>query len=381
MSALVVYWDDSYLHHDLAAGTFSLPATDLLAVNEPHPDRPERVRNIRHLLNETITDEELAVEPASWADLNTVHESDYLHQIKKASEKGPTRLTSTTVASQGTFRAARHAAGAAIQTARAALESGIETVSYAPVRPSGHHAQSDRSDGFCFINNVAVAAAHLLSTEQVERVAILDWDVHHGNGTQDIFEDRDDVLVISIHNNHGAWDDRSHPQTGQLNERGVGAGEGYTVNIPLPLGTGDQGYEFAFDRLIEPVVSAFEPDILLVSAGQDPGVYDPLGRNVVSPGGFHRLGQWSRRLATEHADGHLGLIQEGGYQISYLAFYTLAVLLGATDRTVELEDSPIDPLDRTVQWPNTNDELARNHIRDAVRVYDSYWPLGNQYKG
>lgn len=372
MTDVALFWDEAVLAHDPPDGTFSLPETDLLAVPEPHPDSPDRVHNIVHILDHVLDVEWEPVQPATETQLQRVHEASYLDELRRAAEEGPTRLNPTTVAAPGTYLASRYAAGAAIGAAEVALESD-STVPYAPVRPSGHHAQPASADGFCFVNNVAVATEHVLSTGPTDRVAILDWDVHHGNGTQAAFEKRDDVLVASIHGDHGPWNEHTHTRTGRPDEPGVGDGEGYSVNIPLPLGTGDAGYEYAFETVLEPVIGEFEPDLLLVSAGQDPDANDPLGRNVVSPGGFRGMGAWARRLAEDYAGGNLGFVQEGGYQRSYLAFDTLAIFLGVLDRHVDLADAPIDPTETTVQWPNQNTELARERVDEVSRAYAEYW--------
>ena len=328
MASLTVYYDDIFLAHDPPGGAFVLPAHDWLAVEEPHPDRPARIRNVRHAIEEALGDltEWETVEPATREHLARVHDADYLDAFEDATPGD--RLTPETGVGEGTVEAAKHAAGAAVSAAERALESSAEEVVYAPVRPSGHHAQPSTADGFCYLNNVAVAAAHALATDRAERVAVVDWDVHHGNGTQEAFYGVEDALVVSLQNDFGSWGPH-HPQSGGVEETGTGAGEGYTVNVPLPPGTGDSGYARAFEEVVEPVVSEYDPDLLLVSAGQDPGFLDPMGRNVVTKAGFEGMGRRVRRLADEHADGALALVQEGGYQQSHLAFATVGALEGA----------------------------------------------------
>ncbi|MFB6169637.1 MAG: class II histone deacetylase [Haloarculaceae archaeon] len=363
-SSLTVHYDDAFLDHEAPAGTFHLPPSDLLAVDEPHPDRPERIRNITSAVEKTFPDAEWpAVEPASRAQLERTHEPTYLDDLRDA-EPG-VRLEPTTGVSEGTWDAAVAAAGAAVAAADDALAGGIETVPYAACRPSGHHAGPAAADGFCFVNNAAVAADHAIDSG-AERVAILDWDVHHGNGTQECFYDRDDVLFVSLHNDFGVWGP-NHPQEGTTDEVGTGDGEGYTVNVPLPPGTGDEGYAYAMSELAEPVVAAYDPDLLLVSAGQDPGHLDPMARNMVSVEGFEDLGARARRLAVDHAGGALGLIQEGGYQPSHLAFATMGVLGGALD----VETGVGEPFFRLESHP----EQAMEWVDDAVADHADYWDL------
>ncbi|MFB6220907.1 MAG: class II histone deacetylase [Halolamina sp.] len=364
---LTVYYDDVFLEHAPPSGAFEMPPSDLLAVDEPHPDRRERIQNVRQAIRETLDDLTgwPAVTPATDEQLERVHDPAYLAELREHSETGGARLTRTTAVSEKTYEAARHAAGAAIQAAEQAA-SNDRSVPYALVRPSGHHAQPAQADGFCYVNNVAVAAEELLRRADIDRIAILDWDVHPGNGTQEIFYDRDDVVFLSLHNDFGAWGP-SHPQTCRLDERGTGDGEGYTVNIPLPPGTGDAGYDYAFKRIVEPVVSSFDPDLVLVSAGQDPGQLDPTARNLVTKAGFENLGQRVRGLADAVADGRLAIVQEGGYQYSHLAFATLGVLEGVLDYDTGVED----PWGLLEEY----EPPARDWVDRAVDVHAANWPV------
>ena len=366
MPSLSVYYDDVFLAHDPPGGAFVLPPHDWLAVEEPHPDRPARIENVRHAIGEAFGDlvRWESVEPATREQLERVHDPDYLDAFEAASPGD--RLTPETGVGEGTVEAAQHAAGAAVSAAGRALASAPDEVVYAPVRPSGHHAQPATADGFCYLNNVAVAAADALATTRADRVAIVDWDVHHGNGTQAAFYGREDVLVVSLHNDFGSWGPH-HPQSGGVEESGEGDGEGYTVNVPLPPGTGDRGYAHAFDRIVEPVLSEYDPDLLLVSAGQDPGFLDPMGRNVVTTAGFVELGRRVRALADGCAGGALAMIQEGGYQQSHLAFATVGALEGALGVETGVRE-PFFPLEENYQ-------PAERWVEEARRAHAEHWPL------
>ncbi len=365
---LTVFWDDRFLDHEPPSGEFEAEWTGRLAVEEPHPDRPERVENVRHIVEHELGEHVAwaGVEPASMEALTRVHDRSYVEAFEAFCADGGGRMTAETGANEASYEAARCATGGAIAAAEHALseETGVP---YALVRPSGHHAQPAQADGFCFFNNVAVAAEHALSKGSADRVAILDWDVHHGNGTQDCFYDRDDVLFVSLHNDHWSWDPEAHPQTGDLDEDGEGPGEGYNLNVPLPPGTGDRGYRETVDRLVEPVVAEFGPDLLLVSAGQDPGTVDPLGRNVVTKAGFETLGRRARGIADDHADGNLALVQEGGYQISHLAYATLGVLEGA----IGIETGVDDPM----AWLDEDVDSTRRRLDDVVDYHAAHWSL------
>ncbi len=209
------------------------------------------------------------------------------------------------------FDVARLAAGAAIAAIDAVIE-GPSRQAFVVARPPGHHATPSRSMGFCLLNSVAIAAAHALH-RGLRRVAILDWDVHHGNGTQDAFYERDDVLFVSLHRAP------FYPGTGASFERGAGAGTGFTLNIPLLAGSGDTTYLHQIRSVVVPAIDAFAPDLLLVSAGYDAHVHDPLGGMNVSEAGFKAFNRVAIELADRLCDGRLVLVLEGGYDPPALA--------------------------------------------------------------
>lgn len=352
------FWHDRCLDHRAADGEMEQPWTGRLAVPEPHPDRPERLENVRAALeSEGVVDWETA-RPATRAELTTVHDPDYLDDLESWSESGGGSRTPTTRGNEATWAAARRAAGAAIQAVEAAL---VDCPAYAACRPSGHHAQPALAGGFCFLNNAAIAAEVALKDLAVDRVAILDWDVHHGNGTQECFSDRDDVLFVDLHNDHGPWPDDNHPQTGHVDETGTGAGEGYTVNVPLPGGIGDAGYAHAFDRIVEPAVADFEPDLVLCSAGGDAGPVDPLGRNLVTTEGFADIGRRVRRLADEHTDGRLALVQEGGYSLSHVGYAMLATIQGVLGH---------EPVEDPFAWMPADEARSHAMVDEIADQYD-----------
>ncbi|WP_049996128.1 arginase family protein [Halococcus sediminicola] len=380
-SDITVYWDDRMLDHEPPTGASKYPDTPIVAAPEVHPDRRERVENIRAMIDHAFGDVTETVSPASAsrAALKRVHDPEYLDWIEAFCADGGGRIGDTTTGmNEHTADAARVSAGAAIEAASAALVNGDgdDALPYALCRPSGHHAQPDRADGFCFLNNAALAAEAALADDGADvvadRVAIVDWDVHHGNGTQEAFFDRDDVLFVSAHNDHGSWHPKYHPQEGSIEEVGTENGEGYTVNVPLPPGTGNRGYESVFDRIVEPAVAEFDPNLVIVSAGQDAGPADMNGRNIVTRAGFRELGARVRRLADETADGALALIQEGGYQPSHLSFATLGVFEGILNHTVDLEqygtDDPFEFLDEPTG-------LVDDWIDEAVERHREYWPV------
>ena len=297
-------------------------------------------------------------------ELLLVHDPGYVDSVRSFAQDGGGLLTWSTPVSSGTWDAALAAAGTTIAAADAVL-SGDAKIAFALVRPPGHHAQPDQADGYCFFSNIALAAEHARRSG-VDRVAVVDWDVHHGNGTQECFYDRDDVLTVSLHMRHGSWSD-AHPQTGAPDEVGRAPGEGFNVNVELPVGTGDGGYLKAMDELVAPIVDQFRPGLLLLACGQDANQFDPNGRQCVTMAGFRRLGAAARALADRHSDGRIVIAQEGGYARSYSAFCLHETLAGVLGVETGLEDPcaylPDDP-------GHADLELA-----EVRRAHSAYWRL------
>ena len=292
-----------------------------------YPERPERLRGIvEGLRAEGVPIEEVAVgepgrEPEALREAVTaVHPEAYVARFERAVARGDALFDSAdNPLGAGTAEAAWSAVAATLAAADHAAGGGR---AFAAVRPPGHHAERDLAMGFCFFNNAAVAAEHLRRRHGAERVAILDFDVHHGNGTQHLFEERADVLYVSTHQYP------FYPGTGAAEERGRGAGEGATLNVPLPAGTGDDGYRQAFDEAVLPALAAFRPDVLVLSAGFDAWAGDPLGGMRVSEEGF---GEWGRRLgalADELCGGRVLALLEGGYDLAALPRLVAAHLAG-----------------------------------------------------
>ena len=265
-----------------------------------HPERPERIR----ALHEAFPDFTRA-RVATVDELSACHDLDYVELVRSVSESGRTvRLDPDTICTPSSFRLATLAAGAAMQAA------GCE--GFALVRPPGHHALADRAMGFCLFNNVAVAARYAQRELGARRVAILDWDVHHGNGTQDLFWDDPSVLFVSLHR----WP--YYPGTG-----GPGDENETTVNVPMPAGSGDDEYVAAMGETVEPRILEFAPDLLLVSAGYDAAVGDPLGGMFLTEDGYRELARRARGLCDR-----VGCVLEGGYNVETLPGLVASTLDG-----------------------------------------------------
>jgi acetoin utilization deacetylase AcuC-like enzyme len=246
------------------------------------------------------------------AVLERVHSAGHVDALARIAQAGGGRVDADTVMSPGSFEAALHSAGGAVELVRRLVDGGPGQVGFSAHRPPGHHAVRERSMGFCLFNNIAVAARHALDTLGLERVLILDWDVHHGNGTSDIFWESDQVLMISIHE----WP--LYPGSGRASEVGGGAGRGYTVNLPVPSGTGDPGYVSLVRDVAVPLARAYAPQLILISAGYDAHLEDPLADCAVTEAGFAVMTMLMRQLAIE-LSVPLGCVLEGGYAVHALA--------------------------------------------------------------
>ncbi len=280
---------------------------------ERHPETADRLRAIRRALSHKHGVEYHDAPPATTDDVRSVHDGNYVNKLNRFTDDGGGSWDRDTVASEGTWDAALQSAGLAMWAAREALDgaSGRETT-FSIGRPPGHHAVARKAMGFCFFNNAAVAAQTLLDEGRVDRVAIFDWDVHHGNGTQDIFYDTDDVFYGSIH------EEGIYPGSGEVDETGAGDGEKSTLNAPLPAGAGDADYLHLVERVLAPALAEFDPDLLIVSAGFDSHQHDPISRHRVSTEGYGLLTDQLRTIADE-TDAALTFVLEGGYGLDTLS--------------------------------------------------------------
>jgi acetoin utilization deacetylase AcuC-like enzyme len=281
-----------------------------------HPEQPGRVTAIaKRLEADGLLAQAVRIEPRAATDEEILrcHEADYLALVKEEVGEGQPRLsTGDTRVSAESLEIARLAAGG-VMTAVDAVMDGRVTNAFAVVRPPGHHATPDRGMGFCLFNNVALAARHAQAVHGVERVLIADWDVHHGNGTQDIFYEDGSVLFFDTHQHP------LYPGTGLATERGRGRGEGLTINCPFAAGAGHKEIVGAFRDVLVPAADRFRPDLVLVSAGFDSRIDDPLGGFRLTDEDFAELTAIARAIAAKHAGGRVVSTLEGGYNLQGLA--------------------------------------------------------------
>jgi len=330
--AVGLYYSESCLLHDTG----------------DHPESVRRLEAVMRRLRAMPEWPSLSVLEAPAADLEwllSVHSPKHVRRVEQLAAAGGGWLDPDTVVSPGSWEAALHAAGGTV-AAGLAVARGDLSGAFVAVRPPGHHAPADRGMGFCLFNNVAIAARRLLDLRLASRVAVVDFDVHHGNGTQDIFYDDPSVLYFSTHQMP------LYPGSGSVREVGVGAGEGFTMNVPLDPGVGDEGYGVVFDWVLAPALRRYRPEVILVSAGYDPHWRDPLASMRVTVPGFRAMASRIQGLAGELCAGKVVYVLEGGYDTSALASAveaTLLALLGS-DRTV----------------PDPHGEPARARGREAV---------------
>ena len=293
-----------------------------------HPENLQRLTASMALIEETKLKERLILLPpraAAKDELYMVHAKEYVTKVENLVSAGGVYLDADTIASAGSYKAALFACGGVLTAVEAVMSKQVNSA-FALVRPPGHHAMCWHAMGFCIFNNIAVAAKYLRANySNIQRILIVDFDVHHGNGTQDTFYTDPNILYFSSHQYH------LFPGTGNLNEIGAKGGEGYTVNVPLLAGWGDEEYQTVYEEILAPIARRFEPDIILVSAGYDAHWADNISLMRMSISGFARIVEIIRTLANILCNGRLVLALEGGYHQQALALSiaaTLKTLLG-----------------------------------------------------
>jgi acetoin utilization deacetylase AcuC-like enzyme len=323
-----VFDEHSLLHDTGVQTTVTMRSGSFEVAPEPHPSSLYIIKRIKQFLDGSgLTAQMLpiAARPATEDEIAVYHTREYIAGIRAHAAGGPGKgewgeVDEDTVLSPGSFEAALYAAGGSMNAVDAVMKGQVCN-DYALLRPPGHHATKNRAMGFCIFNNTVITAHHARNTYGLERIMIVDWDVHHGNGTQDAFYQDSSVLFISLHQEN--W----YPKlSGELEQVGNGAGAGYTVNIPLPAGTGDRGYSAAFEQLVIPIGLQFQPQLIIITAGQDANWLDPLSRMMMTMAGFRQISELMVGLAEQVCDGRLVMLQAGGYSTAYVPYCTVAVV-------------------------------------------------------
>ena len=370
MSRNVGYlWDALYGWMDTGSGGF-VPA-DPTAGLQPighhlaHPDTKRRFHEVvqTSALRDQLTN--LQAQPASEEDLLRVHTAEHIQYIKDQSSlpKGGDAGDGASPLGKGGYEIGLLAAGGAIQATKSVLTGEVDTA-YAIINPPGHHAERERGMGFCLFNNASVAAAYAKEHHGLTRVAVVDWDVHHGNGTQQIWWDNPDVLTISLHQN------KCFPANSGFREDNGGPDAlGTALNIPLPPGSGNTVYNLAFEEVVLPALEAFQPELIIVASGFDASAMDPLARQMVTQDGFKQMTEMIVSAADSICDGKLVFVQEGGYSPYYLPICGLGVLEVLT----QTESGYGDPFNTLLSTQGVDDlfDHQREEVNEAAKLIAS----------
>jgi len=347
MAKVGIVRDERYLLHDMG----------------PHPESPDRLRVIYQMLQEEDMEglfAEIPSRAATREEIETVHAPSYVDRVAETTGKPYVRLDPDTSTCAASYEAAIWAAGGLLEAIDAVV-GGEMGSAFALVRPPGHHAEKARAMGFCLFNNVAIGARHAQKRHGFDRTLIVDWDLHHGNGTQNAFYDGDEVLYFSTHQYP------FYPGTGATNEIGQGKGEGYTVNAPLSPGCGDSVYANLFTHILRPIALAYQPQMILVSAGFDIHHRDPLGGMRVTDTGFARLMNILKDIARSTCSGRIVVTLEGGYDLTALRESVKTVLLEMRE-----DDSWVDQ-DNCRKQEEADYQSIQRGIETIRKTLGQYW--------
>jgi acetoin utilization deacetylase AcuC-like enzyme len=357
------FWDEKCFWHSGGSYAFLAPVGGLVQPLAAGglPENPETKRRLKNLMEVTGLIRELAVssaEPATYEELRRVHPAHYLDEFRKLSEGKGGELGERTPFGPGGYDIAALSAGLATGALRTILKGGQRNA-YALSRPPGHHCLPDKPMGFCLLANIAIAIEAAFAEKHAQRIAVIDWDVHHGNGTEGIFYERSDVLTISLHQ------ENNYPRdSGRVGDRGTGAGEGYNINVPLVPGTGHRGYLHAFERIVLPALRAYRPDAIVVACGFDASGVDPLSRTMATAQTFADMTRMTMAAADELCGGRLLLVHEGGYSEAHVPFCGHAVIATLAGSSIEAPDPFGFRLD--FQQPNADFVAYQTGLIDRI---------------
>jgi acetoin utilization deacetylase AcuC-like enzyme len=344
-------WHERYMWHDTGSNASFLSAGGMSPI-QPHihvenADAKRRFKNLLDVLG--VTEQLTRIKPrmATEDDLARVHTRNYIKRLQELSAADGGDAGGVTPFAKGGYDIASLAAGGALALIDAILDEEVDN-GYALVRPPGHHAEADTGFGFCIFNNNAVGINYARKVRGIQRVAIVDWDVHHGNGTQNIFYADPDVLTISLHQ-AGAYP----PNSGTLEENGVGAGKGANINVNIPAGSGHAAYLYAMDRVVIPALQKFNPDFITVASGFDAGGFDPLARMLCDGETFRTMTKKVKEAAAVLCEGRLALTHEGGYSPAHVPFLGLAVI----EELSGIRTGVIDPFAEAISFHGGHDLL------------------------
>ena len=357
-------WDESYFWHNAGNGALFEPAGGYIQENGS-VESPESKRRVKNLLQRSGLIEKLAdiqPLPASDEQLQYFHTKRHVDAVREMSKIGGIDSGDSAIVGRGSYEIAKLSAGGAIQAVKSVVENDVIENAYVLTRPPGHHAERDMGMGFCIFNNIVIAAKYAQKELGIKKILILDWDAHHGNGTEDAFYEDDSVMFISVHQENLEPIGR-----GKIEHTGTGKGKGFTLNIPLFAASGDAVYRYAFEELIVPAVEKFKPELILVSAGQDGSIFDPLARMMLSAEGYRYMARRIRELAQQYAAGRLVCLHEGGYCETYVPFCTHAIIEALSGITTDV----VDPFIYAMEGTSYNEMLPHQKSRiDEIKTYN-----------
>lgn len=359
---------ESYFWHDTGNGALFLRPGGWVET-DIHSENPATKRRVINLLERSGFIKALKrIEPreATRAEVEAVHAVPYIEKVKKLSDEFGGDAGMAAIVGVGSYEIALLSAGGAITGVDAVMSKEVDNA-YVLTRPPGHHAKKEMGMGFCLFNNVAIATHYARMKYNLSRLMIIDWDVHHGNGTEDAFYDDDEVLFVSLHQELNF-----PPNSGLVDHVGDGKGKGFNVNIPLPAGTGNAGYLYAFKKVIEPLANQFQPELIIISAGQDPNAFDPLARMLVTAEGFGEMAHLVKKLAEKHCEGRVVASHEGGYSAAYVPFCTLRVIEALSGQKSKVEEDPfqlgLESLPTDVLFDH-----QKEAVEEVIKVQKEYW--------
>lgn len=374
-------FDERFLAHDTGVATTVQTRNGSFELSpEPHPSSVLITQRTKEFLDGSgLSSLMLPVKgrEASEDEIAVYHTREYIAGIRACAEQGPMsgpfkaawgEIDDETVLSSGSFMAALYAAGGAMNAVSAVMEGQVRNC-YGLLRPPDHHAMSNKAMGFCIFNNTVLAAHYARNVYGLERIMVVDWDVHHGNGTQDAFYADPGVLFLSLHQQN--WYPRL---SGELDQVGSGAGVGYTVNIPLPAGTGDRGYRAAFEQLVLPIGRHYRPQLIIVTAGQDASWLDPLAQMMMTMDGFRQMSQLMVDLAEEICEGRIVMLQAGGYSPAYVPYCTAAVVEALVSVDLGIVDL-YETADELERCKAIFSQETQNALAAAQAWHRQWWPV------
>jgi acetoin utilization deacetylase AcuC-like enzyme len=347
-------WHERFMWHITPAAAGSIAAGGYV---EPdvHIENPASKRRLRNLIEVTGLMEQLVqikARPATDVEILRVHTEAYVDRLRNLSEIGWGEAGEFAPVGKDSFPIALLSAGGCIAAADAVMD-GLVANAYALVRPPGHHAERDRGRGFCLLANAAITVEHVRRVRGLKRIAMVDWDVHHGNGAQSIYYEDPNVLTISLHQ------DGIYPvDSGALTENGAGAGIGSCINIPLPPGSGHGAYLAAFSQVVLPALTRFQPDMIIVPCGFDASALDPMARQMAHSETYRSMTRSLKSAANEWCAGRMVMCHEGGYSPTYVPWCGLAVIEELSD----LRTDAVDPYQYVASWPGQDLKPAEAEV-------------------